>query len=120
MNLNTILIVCISIMIIDGKSNELTSSSMRKRQYHFRKTGAYCSPKECLSKYGSCGKTEEHCGKGCLGGPCWKDFGYSSSEDVGFKGKGGQCSYGECLSKYGYCGRSDEHCGEGCQSGPCY
>jgi len=41
----------------------------------------YCSDDECCSKKGYCGKTEEHCGKGCqtfFGGYCNND------EDDGF------------------------------------
>jgi len=109
MNLNTIsiltiVIVCISIILVDG--------NMGKRQIQRKNHGSNCPPGECLSKYGHCGASAEHCGKGCRAGACYYDPSDNlAGDDI--------CAPGECLSQYGYCGRTEKHCGEGCKGGPC-
>jgi len=75
-----------------------------------------CRKDECCSKYGWCGKSNDHCGKGCQSefGKCNNDNEISKD---GRCGKGiGSCKKNECCSKYGWCGKSNDHCGKGCQS----
>jgi len=109
-----------------------------------------CPPGFCCSKYGWCGKTEDHCSvsKGCQ-----YQFGSCNGEpqpepqpkedqqegeqpepepepepeqhEVGRCGKGyGKCPSGQCCSQYGYCGMNESHCllTKGCQSeyGTCF
>ena len=63
-----------------------------------------CPAGMCLSKFGFCGNTTEHCGDGCQAGACY----------------GGPCPPGMCLSQFGFCGTDDAYCGAGCRAGPCY
>jgi len=81
-----------------------------------------CASGECCSKYGWCGKTDDHCSasKGCQSefGKCTKDN-EDNVNNEGKCGKGyGKCASGECCSKYGWCGKTDDHCSatKGCQS----
>ncbi|KAL6635653.1 RNI-like protein [Neocallimastix sp. 'constans'] len=85
---------------------------------------ARCPEGECCSKYGYCGRSNDHCSleKGCQSelGNCSSN----SNDDLpispdGICGQGiARCPEGECCSKYGYCGRSNDHCSleRGCQS----
>jgi len=96
-----------------------------------------CPSGLCCSKYGHCGRSEDHCNisKGCQSqyGTCVVDnvttvITSSSSinptpTDVistnGKCGKGyGKCPNGECCSKYGWCGKTEDYCSavKGCQS----
>jgi len=90
--------------------------------------GTSCPNKECCSKYGYCGTSDQHCDAGCQSG-----FGRCSSSSTssspsptpssvstnGRCGKefGTSCPNNECCSKYGYCGTSDKHCDADCQTG---
>jgi len=84
-----------------------------------------CPSGKCCSKYGYCGKSDDHCGKGCQSefGECKttttttstkKPLPTSTNDRCGKDD--GVCPSGKCCSKYGYCGKSDDHCGKGCQS----
>ena len=85
---------------------------------------ARCPEGKCCSKYGYCGRSNDHCSleKGCQSelGNCSSN----SNDDLpispdGICGQGiARCPEGECCSKYGYCGRSNDHCSleRGCQS----
>jgi len=96
-----------------------------------------CPSGECCSKYGYCGKSDDHCkiSRGCQSefGQCQssltttkttvkktttKSSSLPTSTNGKCGGKDGKCPSGECCSKYGYCGRSDAHCkvSRGCQS----
>ncbi|OUM57352.1 carbohydrate-binding module family 18 protein [Piromyces sp. E2] len=74
-----------------------------------------CDEGNCCSKFGWCGKSNDHCGTGCQ-----SEFGKCNSDDGVRKtrcGPGyGNCSSGDCCSQYGWCGITSEHCGNGCQS----
>ena len=68
-----------------------------------------CSdPNMCLSKWGYCGNTADHCGDGCQAGPC-----------TGPPRPSGCADPNACLSQWGYCGYTADFCGQGCQGGPC-
>jgi len=101
-----------------------------------------CPADKCCSKYGYCGKTDDHCGKGCQSefGECKntttttktktktkkattttkKNTTSKTTIPISTNGKcgktDGKCPSGKCCSKYGWCGTSDSHCGSGCQS----
>jgi len=95
------------------------------------KNDGVCPSDKCCSKYGYCGKSDDHCGKGCQ-----SEFGKCKTTTTTTKTKtktttkkalptstngkcgknDGVCPSGKCCSKYGYCGKSDDHCGKGCQS----
>jgi len=76
-----------------------------------------CPPGFCCSKYGWCGKTEDHCS---ISKGCQADLGVCEDEPLSSRcGKVfGKCPSGQCCSKDGYCGVNDNHCliSEGCQS----
>ena len=92
-----------------------------------RGNGKCLNDQECCSPWGWCGVTLDHCGVGCLGGPCYKsrtvpkvlpsDFTYCGESQIGF----GLCANsGECCTRFGWCGTNDDHCGaKVCLSGPC-
>ena len=64
---------------INGDNIELISQS--KRLLYRR---AACSdPSLCLSKWGYCGNTAEHCGEGCQSGPCTGGGGNTGGENNG-------------------------------------
>ncbi|OUM65771.1 carbohydrate-binding module family 18 protein, partial [Piromyces sp. E2] len=81
-----------------------------------------CPSGECCSKYGWCGRSEQHCNvsEGCQSefGKCNQDVQYRVSSNGRCGTSDGGCPFGECCSKYGWCGRSEQHCNvsEGCQS----
>jgi len=78
-----------------------------------------CPDGQCCSKYGYCGKTEEHC---YPSNGCQSKLGDCFNVPVSTNGKcgpeDGRCPDGECCSKYGYCGLSEKHCliSKNCQS----
>jgi len=80
-----------------------------------------CPNNQCCSKYGWCGKTDNHCD---ISSGCQSEFGRCNGNEtpvpVGTKGKCGKeygkCREGECCSRYGWCGKGDQYCGAGCQS----
>jgi len=81
-----------------------------------------CQPDYCCSKYGWCGKTDDHCSaaKGCQikYGTCNGESQEPESKpDDGRCGVDyGSCPSGQCCSKYGYCGTGKSYCEAGCQS----
>ena len=96
---------------------------------------ARCPEGECCSKYGYCGRSNDHCSleRGCQSelGQCLitntvttiapsktTPSKYPTSTNGKCGGRDGVCPSGECCSMYGYCGRSDRHCSieKGCQS----
>ncbi|ORX63913.1 hypothetical protein BCR32DRAFT_134356 [Anaeromyces robustus] len=87
---------------------------------------AKCPAGQCCSKYGNCGKSDDHCSieKGCQSefGQCGSST--DTEKKISENGKCGEkngntiCPSGQCCSKYGHCGKTDDHCSveKGCQS----
>jgi len=104
-------------MVIFDKDNEDNVNNEGKCGKGYGK----CASGECCSKYGWCGKTDDHCSatKGCQSefGKCTKDNENINNESKCGKGYG-KCPSGECCSKYGWCGKTNDHClaSKGCQS----
>jgi len=90
--------------------------------------GECANESECCSGWGYCGLTLDHCGAGCVGGPCFKSRKLPDPVPPGFEFCGdGKVGYGickdttRCCSRFGYCGDSVDHCKkDNCLSGPCH
>jgi len=78
-----------------------------------------CAEGYCCSKWGWCGKSDNHCN---IEAGCQSEFGdvCKGMINIGVKhrcGEGyGECPKGQCCSKYGWCGKGKSYCSEGCQS----
>ncbi|ORX87880.1 hypothetical protein BCR32DRAFT_324232 [Anaeromyces robustus] len=118
---------------ITTKSKTPTPTTIKKR---CGGTNGSCSEGYCCSKYGWCGKEQDHCDivKGCqkMFGICKSYNSVSSTtttttttksniKPTNAEGKCGKdygsCGNNECCSKSGWCGKSDKHCeiSQGCQ-----
>jgi len=123
-----------------GKCNSNADNTNKSNDKEVSKNGkcgkgvGSCKKDECCSKYGWCGKTNDHCeiSKGCQSefGKCKSNTTTitttstkpNTSTQTPSNGKCGKeygsCKKGECCSKYGWCGKTDDYCdiSKGCQS----
>jgi len=97
----------------------ITTTTTLPSNYKCGKEYGKCPSGKCCSKYGWCGKTDDHCSvsKGCQ-----SEFGTCSNNSLPVEGKCGEgygkCPSGQCCSKYGWCGKTDDYCSisKGCKS----
>jgi len=125
---------CNKITTTIKKTTQTTNNNKATQTINHKQCGGShgsCTDGYCCSKYGYCGKTDDHCGIGCQAnfGKCNKitttikkttqtTNNNKATQTINHKqcgGSFGSCTDGYCCSKFGWCGNSNDHCGSGCQ-----